>query len=135
MIKMSKDTVWECIDYQWKKFPFNFHCKCQTTVSDPNDPTYILIYDLVNTSDKPEYSIIDVNDINLKKITIQSNFKYVQNHDFHKLTQEMDSKKCFTSISNNICSVCANLEDLELIIANLDRTFDIRGVSETNQLT
>ena len=54
MIKMSKDTVWECIDYQWKKFPFNFHCKCQTTVSDPNDPTYTLIYDLVNTSDKPE---------------------------------------------------------------------------------
>lgn len=114
MIKVSKDTVWECIDYQWKKFSLNFHCKCQTTVSDPNDPTYTLIYDLVNTSDKPEYSIIDVNDINLKKITIQSNFKYYQNHDFHKLAQEINSKKPFSIIHTNICFLRANLEHLQL---------------------
>ena len=53
---VSKDTVWECTDCQLKTFPFvtpidheiqnisfnsNFNCKCQTTVSDPNGPTYI----------------------------------------------------------------------------------------------
>ena len=105
--KVSKDTVWECIDCQSKKFPFvtltnheiqnisfnsNFNCKCQTTVSDPNDPTYTLIYDSVNTSDRPEYKTVDVADANLEKITIQSNFKYYQNHDFHKFAQETDSK-------------------------------------------
>ena len=53
---------------------------------------YILIDDSVNTSDRPEYNTIGVTDTNLEKITIQSNFKYYQNHDFHKLAQETDSK-------------------------------------------
>ena len=93
-------------DCQSKKFPFvtltnyekqnisfnsTINCKCQTTVSDPNDPT--LICDSVNTSDRPQYNTIDVTDTNLEKMTIQSNFKYYQNHDFHKLAQETDSKK------------------------------------------
>ena len=98
--KVSKDTVWECIDCQSKKFPFvtltnheiqnisfnsNFNCKCQTTVSDPNDSTYTLIYASVNASDRPEYNTVDVTDTKLEKITIKSNFKYYQNHDFQKL--------------------------------------------------
>ena len=60
--QQSGNTVWECIDCQSKKFPSvtltnheiqnisfnsNFNCKWQTTVSDPNDPTYPLIYDSV----------------------------------------------------------------------------------------
>ena len=53
----------------------------------------ILIYDSVNTSDKPEYNTVDVTDTNLEKITIQSNFKYYQKPDFHKLAQETDLKK------------------------------------------
>ena len=79
--KVSKDTVWECIDCQSKQFRFltltnheiqnisfnsNFNCKCRTTVFNPNDPTYTLICDSVNTSDRPEYSTVDVTDTNLE---------------------------------------------------------------------
>ena len=68
--KVSKDTVWECIDCQSKQFRFvtlrnheiqntsfnsNFNCKCRTTVSDPNDP-----------SDRPEHNTVDVTDTNLE---------------------------------------------------------------------
>ena len=41
--------------------------------SDSNDPT--LIYDSVNTGDKPEYNIVDVNDANLEGRTPQSDCK------------------------------------------------------------
>ena len=106
--KVSKDTVWKCIDCQSKKFPFvaltnheiqnisfnsNFNCKCQTTVSDPNDPTCTLIYDSVNTSDRPEYNTVDMTDTNLEKITIQPNFKYYQNNDLHKTCPRNGFKK------------------------------------------
>ena len=78
--KVPKNTVWECIDCQSKKFPSitstnheiqnisfdsNFNCKWQTTVSDPNDPTYTLIYASVNISDRREYNNVDVTDTNL----------------------------------------------------------------------
>ena len=43
-------------------FNSDFICKCQTTASDLNDPTYTFIYDLVNTSDRPKYNTVDVND-------------------------------------------------------------------------
>ena len=46
---------------------------------------------------------------------MQSNFKYYQNHDFHKLAQETNSKKPFSIIINiNIYFLRANLEHLEL---------------------
>ena len=80
----------------WKKhisFDSNFNCKCQTTVSDPNNPTYTLIYESVNTSERPEYNYVDVTDINLEKTTILSNFKYYQNLDFHKLAKKQIEKK------------------------------------------
>ena len=93
--------------------------------------TYTLIYDSVNTSDRPEYKTVDVTDTNLEKITTQSNFKYYQNHDFHKLAQGMNSKKSFSIIHTNICSLHAKQQHLELLIADLDHTFDIIGVSKT----
>ena len=62
------------------------------------NPTYTLIYDSVNASNRPEYNTLDVTGTNLKKMTIQSNFKYYQNHDLHKLAQETDSKKSFNII-------------------------------------
>ena len=43
--------------------------------SDSNDPTYTLIYDSVNTGDKPEYNIVDANDANLEGRTAQSDCK------------------------------------------------------------
>ena len=72
-----------------------------------------------------------MTDTNPKKITIQSDFKYYQNNDFHKLAQETDSKNGLSIKYTNMCFLCAKLEDLELFIANLDHTFDIIGVSET----
>ena len=73
----------------------NFSCKCKTKVSDPNDTTYTLIFDSVSTSDRTEYNTADVNNTNL------ANFKYYQNHDFHKLAQETDSKISASIIHTN----------------------------------
>ena len=83
------------INHEKKHISFNsnFNCKCQTTVSDPNNPTYILIYESVNTSERPEYNYVDVTDMNLEKTTILSNFKYYQNLDFHKLAKKQIQKK------------------------------------------
>ena len=35
----------------------------------------MLIYDYVNTDDKPEYNFVDVNDANLEERTAMSDFK------------------------------------------------------------
>ena len=132
--KVSKDTVWECIDCKSKKFPllnltnheiqnisFNsiFNCKCKTTVFDPNGPTYILIYDSVNTSDKPEYDDVDLTEKSTAKIMTSIN------------CPRNGFKKSFSIIHTNKCSLGVNLEHLELLIANLDHAFHIIGVSET----
>ena len=56
------------------KHIFQLNRKCQTTVSDTNGLTYIFTFDSVNTSERPEYNTIDVNETNLEKKYIQSNF-------------------------------------------------------------
>ena len=47
------------------------------------------------------------------------------------LPKKWIQKKSFTIIHTNICFLSVNLQILELIIANLDNSFDLIGVSET----
>ena len=51
-------------------FNSNFNHKSQTTASDPNNSIYTLIYDSLNSSDRPVYNTVDVTDTTLEKITI-----------------------------------------------------------------
>ena len=51
-------------------FNSNFNRRSQTAVSDPNDSIYTLIYDSLNSSDRPVYNPVDVTDATLEKITI-----------------------------------------------------------------
>ena len=75
------------------KHIFQLNRKCQTTISDTNGLTYTFTFDSVNTSERPEYNTIDVNETNLEKKIYNQTFKHYQKYDFHKLTQEEDSNK------------------------------------------
>ena len=50
---------------------------------------------------------------------------------FLNLPKKWIQKKGFTIIHTNIGFLSVNLQSLELIIANLDNSFDLIGVSET----
>ena len=64
-------------------------------------------------------------------LSIQPDFNYYQTHDFHKLAMKIDKRNSFSVLHTNICSLSANLENLEKLLTNLDHVFDIKGVSET----
>ena len=44
---------------------------------------------------------------------------------------KIDKRNSFSVLHTNICSLSANLENLEKLLRNLDHVFDIKGVSET----
>ena len=103
-----------------------------TLSTDIADNKYILNYCFDEYKDRPGNNIIDLNDKELNKISIQPNFQYYQNHKFHKLSQNLKKKNQTLSILHtNICSINANLENLELLLNNLEHNFNIIAVSET----
>ena len=59
------------------------------------------------------------------------NLTYYQTHDFHKLAKKLGKRNCFSALHTNICSLNANLVNLELLLTNLDHAFEIKSVSET----
>ena len=144
-IKTSKKKTWECLSCQAIKFPFsalydheiqnetfnsNFSCKCQENLASHNIKSdYKFRFYSKEINDKCGQNLIDLNDEQLQKIALQPNFKYYQNHEFHKLINNIDKK--FSILCTNICSVNANSENLELLINNLDHNFDVLALSET----
>ena len=44
---------------------------------------------------------------------------------------KIDKRNSFSVLHTNICSISANLENLELLLTNLDHAFDVVGVSES----
>ena len=105
-----------------------------TLSTDIADNKYILNYCFDEYKDRPGNNIIDLNDKELNKISIQPNFQYYQNHKFNKLSQNLKKKKKNQTLSilhTNICSINANLENLELLLNNLEHNFNIIAVSET----
>ena len=143
-IKTSKNKTWECLSCQAIKFPFsalydhemqkesfnsNFSCKCQKNVASHIKSDFKFRFYSNELNDKCRQNLIDFNDEQLQKIALEPNFKYYQNHEFHKLINKLHKK--FSILHVNICSINANSENLELLINNLDHNFDVLALSET----
>ena len=64
-------------------------------------------------------------------MVIQPDFKYDQNHEFHKLNQSLNTDKNFSLMHTNICSIGGNIGKLEIILSNLEHNFDVLALSET----
>ena len=144
----KRKTEWECPFCMQQKFPFhlvndkvlvkesfnsNFNCKCKTT-SDYclGNSKYIFKYKKDCTNKDTSFAnTVDINDQILNDFTINPNFKYYQNHEFHKLTKNLNSQNNFSVFHTNICSLQGNFDNLQILTTNLDFKFDVIAVSET----
>ena len=144
----SKYASWECTTCINQKFPFTsvdnnfllketfnsiFLCKCQTSTDyKQGDPKYVFDYKIKETSKELSYNnTIENNDQILDNFTLQPNFKVYQNHDFHKMTQNVNKQKDFSVFHTNICSLQGNFEKLQTLITNLEFKFSVIAISET----
>ena len=135
-----------CITCLQHKFPFtsvddrflsketfnsNFLCKCQSSTDyEQGDAKYTFSY----TNAYKETTFNNTNDTNdqiLDNVFIQPNFKFFQNHDFHKMSEKINKNKDFSIFHTNICSLQGNFEKLHNLVANLEFKFSIIAVSET----
>ena len=148
-IKISKtETHWECQTCMSDKFPFtlvenkmivqntfnsSFSCKCQTSFKyETRKPEFAFKYRINDGDHERSYgNIIDNNDAILDDFVLQPNFKYYDNHEFHKLSKHLHQTNDFSLFHINICSFNANLENLKTLISNLEFSFSVIDVSET----
>ena len=112
-------------------FNSNFTCKCRTTVSDSVGDHFTLNISSINSKDIPECNTVETNKIHFEDLSIQPDFNHKQTHDFHKLAQKLDKRNSLSVLHTNICSLNANLENLELLLTNLDHAIDVMVVWET----
>ena len=148
-IKNSKTEIyWECRTCMSDKFPFtavenkvivqnafnsSFSCKCRRSCKHEIGRLEFVFKYRVNDNDHERSygNIIDNNDAILHHFVLQPNFKYYDNHDFHKLSKHLHQTNDFSLFHTNICSFNANLENLETLISNLEFSFSVIAVSET----
>ena len=83
------------------------------------------------SKDRLEYNTVGTNDEYFENLSIQPDSNCYETLDFHKLAMKIDKRNSFSVLHTNICSLIANLENLELLLRNLDHAFDVIGVSET----
>ena len=145
-IKSNKYASWECVSCLQHKFPFtfeddtffsketfnsNFQCKCQSSTDyEQGDVKYTFNYKSVY-KDKTFNNINDTNDQMFDNFILQPNFKFYQNHDFHKLSEKLNKNKDFSIFHTNICSLQGNFENLHNLLADLEFSFSVIAVSET----
>ena len=57
----------------------------------------------------------NILDNEFEKLSIDPKFKYYQNHEFHKLKQNLTKPRAFRLFQTNISSLNANSENLEIV--------------------
>ena len=67
-----------------------------------------------------DINILDKNDNEFEKLSIGPKFKYYQNHEFHKLKQNLTKPRTVSIFHTNISSFNTNHENLEILLTNLD---------------
>ena len=97
---------------------FNSHFNCVCHINLPQDvkenkDKYIFQYNENDTS--KDSNILDKNDNEVEKLSIDPKFKYYQNHEFHKLKQNLTKPRAFRIFQTNISSLNANSENLEIV--------------------
>ena len=101
-------------DIQSISFNSSFPCKCQKILpSDINHPKYAFEYTFRQHDDDKENNNIDYNDQQLDNLRLQPDFKYYQNHEFHKLSQNLIKNKTLSILHKNIGSLEGNAEKFE----------------------
>ena len=120
-IKNSK-KYWECQTCMNDKFPFtvvedkvivqntfnsSFSCKCQTSCKYKiGRPEFVFKYRINDNDHERSYgNIFDNNDAILDDFVLQPNFKYYDNHEFHKLSKHLQLTNDFHLFHTNICSL------------------------------
>ena len=74
-------------------FNSNFSCKCQTTSGYCLEKSKYVFKFKISNSKKDTFftNAVDINDQILNDFTIKPNFKYYQNHEFHKITNNLSN--------------------------------------------
>ena len=133
--KSKTETHWECKTCMSDKFPFTIvenkeivqntfnsssSCKCQTSCKyEIGRPKFVFKYRVNDNDHERSYgNIIDNYDAILDNSVLQPNFKYYDNHEFHKLSKHLHETNDFSLFHTNICSLNANLGNLEALISN-----------------
>ena len=78
-----------------------------------------------------ELMIMIVNDAILDDFVLQPNFKYYENHEFHKLRKHLHQTNDFSLFHTNTCSLNVNFENLGTLVSNMEFSFRVIAVSET----
>ena len=114
-------------------FNSSFSCKCQTSCRyDIGRPVFVFKYRINGGDHERSYgNIINNNDAILDDFVFQLKFKYYDNQEFHKLSRHLRQTNDFSLYHTNICSVNANLENLETLISNLEFSLSVIAVFET----
>ena len=111
---------------------YSFSCKCQTLCKyEIGRPEFVFKY-RINDGDheRSHGNIIDNIDAILDDFVLQPNFKYYDNHQFHKLSKQLHQTVDFSLFHTNICSLSANLENFETLFSNLEFSFSVIAVYE-----
>ena len=96
-----------------------------------NKPKYVFEYAFRQHDDNKENNIINHNDQHLNNLKLQLDFKYYQNHEFHKLSQSFIKNKTLSILHTKICSLEGNAEKVVILNSNLEFNFYVITVSET----
>ena len=114
-------------------FNSSISCKCQTSCKyEKGRPEFVFKYRINENDHERSYgSITDNNDAILNDFVLQPNFQYYDNHELHKLSKHLHEINDFSLFLTKICSLNANLENLETLISNLEFSFSSIAVPET----
>ncbi len=110
-------------------FNSNFSCKCQSAAVPVINYNHLDRLETCKLALK-EYEKLYKSDVEAN-LENNNNFDYYDNHDFHKLTNQLETNKMSSIMHSNISSIRGNLENLQTLIGNLDYNFDIIALSET----
>ena len=65
------------------------------------------LFNFGDWKDSPNNNFINMTDRELDKMMLNPNFKYYDNHEFHKLKQKCSNNRNFSIFHTNICSLQA----------------------------
>ena len=121
--KLSSPSVVQIIQLQKKRF-----------LTDTNFTTargkFTFKYKTSEENGDKKTKLPKINE-QLDEHVLTPNFKYYQTHDFHKLSAKKAKEKTFSLMHTNICSLNTNVKHLDILLDQLDFSFDLLAVSET----
>ena len=150
--KLSKNDIkifhlfhenWQCLACTHEKFPFahiennelhhiafnsNFVYKKLSHKIMVDDNLKLLLTQTNNNSRNYNFDIENEFEVNVE---IKPNFKYYEIQEFRKMKDTLKKQKHLSIFHTNICSLNANVENMENLIHDLDFKFDILTVTET----